>query len=76
MEKSQNLLLFPFAFQILTYTVLPYHTYRFTKKNIHLSKTDTDGAILILRHEKSGNIGEPGSWKILQIAEDLKRNIK
>ena len=28
------------------------------------------------RHEKSGNLGDPRSRKILQIAEDLNKNIK
>ena len=25
------------------------------------------------RHEKSGDLGDPGSWKILQIEEDLNK---
>ena len=28
------------------------------------------------RHEKNGNLGDQGSQKILQIAEDLNKNIK
>ena len=30
----------------------------------------------VTRHGKSGDLGNPESWKILQIAEDLNRNIK
>ena len=30
----------------------------------------------VSRHGKSVDLGDPGSWKILQIDEDLKKNMK
>ena len=38
----------------------------------YIISTQAMGILATGRHEKSGNLGDPGSRKILQIVEDLK----